>query len=122
MSRVRQHAQSLGRIGAQPLERGQGHPEALCVWRVRSVECRRRDADNRKGHIVHAEYAANDRGVAGKMTFPESVADNRDSLRIPGTILVRQEPPAVQDANAKRIEVVAADEREGRLMIDLLLA
>jgi len=56
------------------------------------------------------------------MTFPESVADNRASLRIPGTILVRQEPPAVQDANAKRIEVVAADEREGRLMIDLLLA
>src|SRR6185295_8029760 len=96
-------------IRAQALERGQRQPEALCIRALRSVEHLRRDAHNGKSHIVNAKHAANDRGVACKMTLPESVADHRDSLWIPDTILVGQKPPAVQHLDAEHIEIVAAD-------------
>src|SRR6185503_918066 len=121
VARVRQQAHGLSGICAQELERGQRQPEALCVGALRSVEHLRRDAHNGKGHSVNAEHAANDRGIACKMMLPESVADNRDSLWTPDTILVRQKPPAVQHVNAEHIEIIAADERERRLTLYLLV-
>src|SRR5688500_15821209 len=120
VAQVRQQIQSLGTIGAQQLDRGEGQPEALCIRRIRAVERWRGDADNRKRHIVNAEHSANDGGVAGKMNFPESMADDRDTMRISRTILVRQEPSAVHHANAEHIEIVIADKRERRLPLELL--
>jgi hypothetical protein len=93
-----------------------GHEEVHGPPGARAVEARRRDADDRVGHVVQHEPLADNARVSGKSSLPEGVAQHDDRVASRGGVFAREEEASHVRSECQHTEIARGHDGGQKLL------